>query len=58
MFVTLIPFFVITELQGVLGEGKFMQLFFRPRSSFTPASKQSSNAGMATPGSTTQSDRS
>jgi len=42
MFVTLIPFFVVTELQGVLGEGKLIQLFFRPRSSFTPATKQPS----------------
>ena len=42
LFVTLIPFFVVTELQGVLGEGKLMQLFFRPRSSFTPATEQSS----------------
>src|SRR5262245_4518945 len=58
MFVTLIPFFVVTELQGILGEGKLMQLFFRSRSSFTPATKQSSDAGMATPGSATWSDRS
>jgi len=42
LFVTLIPFFVVTELQGVLGEGKLIQLFFRPRSSFTPATKQPS----------------
>jgi hypothetical protein len=33
LFVTLIPFFVLTELQRVLGEGKLMQLFFRPRNS-------------------------
>jgi len=56
LFVTLIPFFVVTELQGVLGEGKLMQLFFRPRSSFTPASEQSSNAGIAVSRSTTRSD--
>jgi len=58
MFVMLIPFFVLTELQGVLGEGKLMQLFFRPRSSFTPATDQSSDAGMAVPGSATRSDHS
>jgi hypothetical protein len=28
MFVMLIPFFVVTELQGVLGEGRLVQLFF------------------------------
>jgi hypothetical protein len=44
LFVTLIPFFVVTELQGVLGEGKLMQLFFRPRSSLSPATEQSSDA--------------
>jgi len=48
LFVTLIPFFVLTELQGVLGEGKLMQLFFRPRSSFTPATEQSSDAVAST----------
>jgi len=48
LFVTLIPFFVITELQGVLGEGKLMQLFFRPRSSFTLVTEQSSNAVAST----------
>ena len=58
LFVTLIPFFVLTELQGVLGEGKLMQLFFRTRSSFTPATDQSPDAGMAIPRSGTQSDRS
>jgi len=58
MFVTLIPFFVVTELQGVLGEGKLMQLFFRPRSSFTPATEQSSGAGNATSSAATRSDRS
>ena len=58
MFVMLIPFFVLTELQGVLGEGKLMQLFFRPRSSFTLVTGQSSDAGMAIRGSATQSDRS
>jgi hypothetical protein len=58
MFVTLIPFFVVTELQGVLGEGKLMQLFFRPRSSFTLSIDQSSGAGGAIPGSATRSDRS
>jgi hypothetical protein len=58
MFVTLIPFFVLTELQGVLGEGKLMQLFFRPRSSFTPATGQSSAAGMAISGAATRSDQS
>jgi hypothetical protein len=58
MFVTLIPFFVLTELQGVLGEGKLMQLFFRSRSSFTPATEQSSEAGMAIPDSATQPDHS
>jgi hypothetical protein len=41
MFVMLIPFFVLTELQGVLGEGKLMQLFFRPRRSFTLVTAQS-----------------
>ena len=42
MFVMLIPFFVLTEMQGVLGEGKLMQLFFRSRISFTPATEKSS----------------
>jgi len=56
LFVTLIPFFVVTELQGVLGEGRLMQLFFRPRSSFTPVNKQSSDAGVAVPSSATPSD--
>jgi len=58
LFVMLIPFFVVTELQGVLGKGKLMQLFFRPRSSLTPASKQSSDTDTAIPGSATRSDRS
>lgn len=57
LFVTLIPFFVITELQAVLGEGKLMQLFFRPRSSFRSATEQSSDATMAIPGSATRSER-
>jgi len=48
LFVTLIPFFGVTELQGVLGEGKLMQLFFRPRSSFTLVTEQSSNAVAST----------
>lgn len=43
LFVTLIPFFVLTELQGVLGEGKLMQLFFRPRNSFTQTTHDSSD---------------
>jgi hypothetical protein len=58
LFVTLIPFFVVTELQKVLGEGKLMQLFFRPRNSFTPATEQSPDVGMAVPGSAARSDRS
>lgn len=58
LFVTLIPFFVLTELQRVLGEGKLMQLFFRPRGSLIPATEQSSDAGMATPDCATQPDRS
>jgi hypothetical protein len=41
MFVILIPFFVVTELQGVLGEGKLAQTFFRSRSAFTLATDQS-----------------
>jgi hypothetical protein len=44
LFVTLIPFFVITELQGVLGEGELMRLFFRSRDSFKIPNKQSSDA--------------
>ncbi|MGE5215214.1 MAG: hypothetical protein ACM3NN_16180 [Nitrospirota bacterium] len=44
LFVTLIPFFVITELQGVLGEGKLTRLFFRSRNSFTIPNEQSSDA--------------
>jgi hypothetical protein len=58
MFVMLIPFFGVIELQGVLGEGKLMQLFFRPRSSLSPATAQSPDAGIAVAGSTTRSDRS
>lgn len=58
LFVTLIPFFVITELQGVLGEGKLMQLFFRSRSSFTLSTAQSFDAGIATPNSATRFGRS
>src|SRR5215475_5854800 len=50
MFVMLIPFFVLTELQGVLGEGKLMQLFFRPRGSFKLSTAQSLDAGITTPG--------
>src|SRR5262245_10815610 len=45
VFVTLIPFFVLTELQGVLGEGKWMQLFFRPRDSFKLSTDQSADVG-------------
>src|SRR6516165_11934586 len=48
MFVMLIPFFVLTELQGVLGEGKLIQLFFRPRRSFTLVTEQSSDAVAST----------
>jgi hypothetical protein len=58
LFVTLIPFFVITELQAVLGEGKLMQLFFRPCSSFRSATEQSPDVRMAIPGSPTRSDHS
>ena len=58
LFATLIPFFVVTELQGVLGEGKLMQLFFRSRSSFKLATDQSSDIGIATPSSATRFDRS
>ena len=58
MFVTLIPFFVVTELQGVLGEGKLTQLFFRSRSSFTSATEQSSDVGVVTSGAAPRSDRS
>jgi len=58
MFVMLIPFFVLTELQGVLGEGKLTQLFFRPRSSFRPATAQSSDAGMDSSGSAIRPDHS
>lgn len=58
LFVTLIPFFVVTELQGVLGEGKLMQLFFRPRSSFKLATNQSSDVDMVTSSSATRFDRS
>src|SRR5262245_10183474 len=56
MFVMLIPFFFVTELRVVLGEGKLMQLFFRPRSPLSPATEQSSDAGMASPGSAKRSD--
>ena len=58
LFVTLIPFFVLTELQRVLGEGKLLQLFFRPRSSFKLATDQSPDVGIATPSSATRFDRS
>lgn len=57
LFVTLIPFFVVTELQGVLGEGKLMQLFFRRRSSFAPAVEQSSNCGIPVPDAATSLKR-
>jgi hypothetical protein len=50
LFVTLIPFFVMTELQVVLGEGKLIQLFFRSRSSFTRATPQSSDSVASTGG--------
>lgn len=58
LFVTLIPFFVITELQGALGEGRLMQLFFRPRSSFKLATNQSSDVDIVTSSSATRFDRS
>ena len=58
LFVTLIPFFVMTELERGMGEGKLMQLFFRPRSSFKLATDQSSDVGIATPGSAKRFDRS
>ena len=58
LFVTLIPFFVATELQAVLGEGKLMQLFFRSRSSYRPPSEQSSGGGVAITGPATRSDHS
>ena len=45
MFVVLIPFFVLTELQGVFGEGKLLQLFFRPRDSVKPSTDQSADVG-------------
>ena len=48
MLVTLIPFFVVTELQGVFGEGKLMQLFFRSRNSFTIPVEQSSDVVAST----------
>jgi hypothetical protein len=48
MFVTLIPFFVVTELQGVLGEGKLIQLFFRPRNSFAPTIASATDAVAST----------
>jgi hypothetical protein len=46
MLVMLIPFFAVTELQAVLGEGKLKQLFFRPRNSSPPAGVRSSHVGM------------
>ena len=58
LFVTLIPFFVLTELQRVLGESKLMRLFFRPRSSFTLSTAESSDADMASHCTATRSDRS
>ncbi|MGE5208069.1 MAG: hypothetical protein ACM3KL_01935 [Alphaproteobacteria bacterium] len=57
LFVTLIPFFVTTELQEVLGEGKLTQLFFRARGASSPTAAQPSDAGIANPGSATQSER-
>ena len=35
LFAVLIPFFMFSELQRVLGEGKLGQLFFRPRDAST-----------------------
>ena len=58
MFVMLIPFFVLTEMQGVLGKCKLMQLFFSPRSSFTPTAAQLFDVRMDSPGSAVRSDRS
>jgi hypothetical protein len=58
MFVMLIPFFAVTELQGVLDKGKLRQLFFRSRDSFKLAADQSTNVGIATPRSATRSDHS
>ena len=58
LFVTLIPFFVVTELQGVLGEGKLMQLFFCSRESLKRSADRSSDVGIAVRGSGTSSDRS
>jgi hypothetical protein len=49
MFVTLIPFFVVTELQGVLGEGKLIHLFFRSRNSIMNSTGQSSDGLASTP---------
>jgi hypothetical protein len=44
LFVMLIPFFGFSELQRVLGEGKLVQIFLRPRGSFELPSDQSSDA--------------
>ena len=41
LFVLLIPFFGMGELQRVLGEGKLAQLFFRPRPSRDQPKKDS-----------------
>ena len=41
LFVLLIPFFGIGELQRVLGEGKLTQLFFRQRPSLTATRSES-----------------
>jgi hypothetical protein len=57
MFVMLIPFFGVTELQVVMGEGKLKQLFLRPRSASSSATEQPLNAGLVGPGSATQSNR-
>ena len=58
MFVMLVPFFVVTELQEVLGERKLMQLIFRWRSSFPTAGNQPTDVRIATPGVVTQPERS
>lgn len=56
MFVVLIPFFVLTELQGILGEGKLMQLFFRPRGSLKLGTDRASDLGITAPRSDTSAD--
>lgn len=45
MFVMLIPFFAVTELQRVLGKGKLMQVMFRSRSSSTLHTDQAGHGG-------------